>query len=68
MEYAIADPREKFRLASINPRKEDVIEALLARHREDNVLIIGQYLDQLDKHHGAFQCAGDHGQDAAAGA
>ncbi len=48
MEYAIADPREKFRLASTNPRKEDVIEALLFRHREDNVLIIGQYLDQLD--------------------
>lgn len=48
MEYAIADPREKFRLASINPRKEDVIEALLAKHRDDNVLIIGQYLEQLD--------------------
>ena len=47
LEYAIADPREKFRLASTNPRKEDIIEALLNRHREDNVLIIGQYLEQL---------------------
>jgi DNA excision repair protein ERCC-3 len=48
LEYAIADPREKFRLASINPRKEDVIEALLERHHTDNVLVIGQYLEQLD--------------------
>lgn len=47
LEYAIAEPREKFRLASINPRKEDVIEALLRRHKDDNVLVIGQYLEQL---------------------
>ncbi len=48
MEYAVADPREKFRLASVNPSKEDVIAALLERHRADNVLVIGQYLEQLD--------------------
>ncbi len=47
LEYAIADPREKFRLSSVNPRKEDIIEALLRRHKDDNVLIIGQYLEQL---------------------
>src|SRR5581483_4908039 len=45
MEYAIADPREKFRLASVNPRKEEVIAALLEKHRDDNVLVIGQYLE-----------------------
>ncbi|MCS6775770.1 MAG: DEAD/DEAH box helicase [Chloroherpetonaceae bacterium] len=48
LEYALADPREKFRLASINPRKEEIIAFLLDRHREDNVLIIGQYLEQLE--------------------
>jgi DNA excision repair protein ERCC-3 len=48
LEYAIAEPREKIRIASVNPRKEEVIEALLARHSADNVLIIGQYLEQLD--------------------
>jgi DNA excision repair protein ERCC-3 len=48
LEYAISDPREKFRLASVNPRKEEVIEALLRRHRGENVLIIGQFLEQLD--------------------
>ncbi|HZO89228.1 MAG TPA: DEAD/DEAH box helicase [Chthonomonadaceae bacterium] len=48
LEYAIADPREKFRLASVNPRKEEVIAALFERHSEDNVLVIGQYLEQLE--------------------
>ena len=55
LEYAIADPREKFRLASINPRKEDLIEALLRRHKDDNVLIIGQYLEQLQNIVDRFQ-------------
>jgi DNA excision repair protein ERCC-3 len=48
LEYAVADPREKFRLASVNPRKEDVIAALFERHADDNVLVIGQYLEQLE--------------------
>ena len=55
LEYAIADPREKFRLASINPRKEDVIEALLEVHKGDNVLVIGQYLEQLQSIVDRFQ-------------
>ncbi len=49
LEYAIADRREKYRIAATNPRKEEVVWALLRKHRDDNVLIIGQYLDQLQK-------------------
>ncbi|MBN2307507.1 MAG: helicase-associated domain-containing protein [Candidatus Hydrogenedentes bacterium] len=45
--YAIADKRGKFRIASTNPLKDSLCETLLARHKEDNVLVIGQYLDQL---------------------
>lgn len=45
--YAIADKRTKFRIASTNPSKLGICEMLLARHRDDNVLVIGQYLDQL---------------------
>ena len=48
LDYAVADPREKFRLASCNPAKEDVITALIEKHKDDNILIIGQYLEQLD--------------------
>ncbi len=49
MEYAVAEWRDKFRLASENPAKEDLIDTLLARHDgpDDRVLIIGQYLKQL---------------------
>jgi DNA excision repair protein ERCC-3 len=45
--YAIADKRGKFRIASTNPLKEQTCADLIARHKDDNVLIIGQYLDQL---------------------
>jgi len=45
--YAIADKRGKFRIASTNPIKASICRTLVDRHRGDNVLIIGQYLDQL---------------------
>lgn len=48
LEYAIAEMRDKFRIASVNPVKEDVIRVLLERHKEDNILIIGQYIEQLE--------------------
>jgi DNA excision repair protein ERCC-3 len=49
LEYAVAEKREKYRVASTNPRKDNVVWALVRKHRHDNVLVIGQYLDQLDK-------------------
>ncbi len=45
--YAIADKRGKFKIASTNPVKAHICETLVKRHASDNVLIIGQYLDQL---------------------
>ena len=47
MTYALADRREKFRIASENQRKMDMIRSLLKRHDNDRVLIIGQYIKQL---------------------
>ena len=47
-EYVLADQRAQFRLASENPAKLDVLEAILDAHKKDLVLVIGQYLDQLD--------------------
>jgi DNA excision repair protein ERCC-3 len=46
--YLQAGSREKFRIASENPGKLEVAARLAERHRDDRVLIIGQYLDQLD--------------------
>ena len=45
--YAISDKRGKFRIASTNPVKISICELLVNKHKDDNVLIIGQYLDQL---------------------
>lgn len=47
LEYAIAEPRDKYRIAATNARKLRVVRELLERHDADQVLIIGQYLDQL---------------------
>jgi DNA excision repair protein ERCC-3 len=48
MEYMLADDsRIKYRIAAENPLKMDVLSALIERHRDDCVLVIGQYLGQL---------------------
>ena len=47
MEYAVAEPRHKFRIASENPEKLAVVRQLLQRHSGDPVLIIGMYVEQI---------------------
>ncbi len=48
MAYALAeDGRDKYRIAAENPEKLVALDRLLAMHRDDHVLVIGQYLDQL---------------------
>ena len=45
--YEHSRATEQFRLASENPRKIRVVEELVSRHKGDNILVIGTYLDQL---------------------
>ena len=47
LEYATADEKNKYRIASENPGKVAIVMELLKMHRSDQVLVIGQYLDQL---------------------
>ncbi len=50
MDYALADDsRAQYRIAAENPLKLTLLEELLRLHRNDSVLIIGQYLDQLQQ-------------------
>ncbi len=51
MEYAVAEMKDKIRIASCNKRKTEVINSILKKFsgEEDRVLIIGQYLDQLNE-------------------
>jgi DNA excision repair protein ERCC-3 len=46
--YAVASPREKYRIASENPLKEDAALQLVENHPEDQILVIGQYISQLE--------------------
>lgn len=47
MEYALSSRREKYRVAASNPAKIEIIEYLADLHKRENILVIGQYLDQL---------------------
>ncbi len=47
MEYALTDPKRRYRTAATAPAKMAVVKQLAERHADDQVLIIGQYLDQL---------------------
>ena len=47
MEYAVTEPRQKYRVAAENPLKFEVLDQLLNKHPDDQLLIIGMYLDQL---------------------
>ncbi len=46
--YAVATPREKYRVASENPYKESIVRQLMDNHPEDHILVIGQYITQLE--------------------
>ncbi len=48
LDYALATPRTQVRLAAENPAKFPACRRLVERHKDDLVLIIGQYLAQLD--------------------
>jgi DNA excision repair protein ERCC-3 len=48
MEYALADRRSQFRIAAENPAKLTRLHELLAIHAEGRVLIMGEYLSQVE--------------------
>ena len=47
MHYAVAERREKFRIASENPDKRAVVHRLIKNHPDDRILVIGMYVSQL---------------------
>ncbi|MDP4586094.1 MAG: DEAD/DEAH box helicase [Microbacteriaceae bacterium] len=48
MEYAVATERQRFRIAATSPAKRPIISKLIAQHPDDQILVIAQYLDQID--------------------
>lgn len=49
LKYAHADKRAKFRIAAENQRKKELVCELLENHSGESILIIGQYISQLEK-------------------
>ena len=62
--YATAEPDDRYRLAATSPQKTHLVEHLIERHATEQVLVIGQYLDQLAEiaeHVGAPTITGETG-------
>ena len=49
LEYLGAEARGKHRIASENPDKIKITKEIIDRYPEDKILVIGQYIDQLEK-------------------
>lgn len=49
MAYAMADDGDKYRLAASSLSKSEVVSQLAAQHEGEQLLVIGQYIDQLDE-------------------
>jgi DNA excision repair protein ERCC-3 len=47
--YATADPDERYRFCATTETKTKLVQALVDRHRGQQTLVIGQYIDQLDE-------------------
>ena len=48
MTYALSDPEVSYRVGSTAVSKLAVVEALVKRHTDDRVLVIGQFIEQLE--------------------
>ena len=48
MEYALANRRAQFRIAAENPAKMSRLRQLLNQHDDGRVLVIGEYIDQVE--------------------
>jgi DNA excision repair protein ERCC-3 len=49
VQYALAEKRDKFRLAAENPLKVPLVEELISTNQDEQILVIGQYLAQLEE-------------------
>jgi len=49
LNYATAEQEDRYRFCSTSQTKKEVAVALAKQHANDQVLVIGQYIDQLDQ-------------------
>lgn len=49
IDYAVSTAREKHKIASMNPDKLPIVKQIIEKCPDDKILVIGQYLQQLDE-------------------
>lgn len=49
LSYATSEPENRYRTCATTRTKRDVVEALVKKHTGEQILVIGQYIDQLDE-------------------
>jgi len=47
--YATAEPEERYRYCATTRTKRNVVETLVKKHEGEQILVIGQYITQLDE-------------------
>lgn len=47
--YATAEPEDRYRFCASSETKTSVVREIVERHPEEQVLVIGSYIDQLDE-------------------
>ena len=55
LHYATLDDRARYRFAATHPAKDEVVRDLIAAHPGEQVLVMGVYLDQLERLAGFLQ-------------
>ncbi|MHA3723380.1 DNA repair helicase XPB [Leucobacter sp. HY1910] len=56
MQYAVAEDQDRYRIASSTPEKQGLAQRIIDKHPGESVLVIGQYIDQLEAMAEALSC------------
>ncbi|KAM9862966.1 DNA repair helicase XPB [Leucobacter sp. BZR 635] len=56
LEYAIAEDQDRYRIAASTAQKERIAREIIDRHPGESILVIGQYIDQLESMAEALGC------------
>ena len=56
MDYAVAEDQDRYRIASSTPMKQVLARRIIDKHPGESVLVIGQYIDQLEAMAEALGC------------
>lgn len=49
LDYSYAEDVDRYRISASSSSKDEVIKKLIAKHPDEAILVIGQYIDQLEK-------------------